>query len=559
MKTKLYLSLFLFTILSSGSAKTWRSSLYPKNWNPGYADSEGRFLHDFSYAGYHYGEVQIPEITKNILDVTKPPYNADNTGKTDATKQIQRALDDAGKKGGGVVFLPAGEYSLSIDSTKSYGLLMRYNNVVLRGAGADKTFLKNTTSSFRLKQVIYIMGMSAAWKMPKGETVAVTTDVKSQSFEIPVKSVSPFKEGDMVVIATDLTNKFAEEYQMSKYWSDKISGQRYCRIIKSINKERNTITIDIPTRYLILTRDNARVYKVGTHISEVGLEDFSIGNLQNQEKENWNTNINEAGPDDLAFMHEGTGPYQIHGSHFIAFRNVINCWAKNISSFRPTENTKDIHFVSNALRVVESRNVTVDNCKLQKPQYRGGGGNGYMFTFEGSDCLISNCWAKDARHNYSFKSMFTHGNVLYNCTSITPRYSTDFHMHMSVTNLIDNFVADGDYVDARFRPWGGISGSMHGHVTSESVIWNTKGLKPQAYHDFLIDSRQWGWGYVIGTSGVNSKVVTKPVSGVQENIAYNTGPEDFVEGEGKGETLVPQSLYLDQLQKRKLRLKKVTK
>lgn len=556
MKTKLYVSLLLFTILSSGSAKTWRSSLYPKNWKPGYADSEGRFLHDFSYAGYHCGEIQLPEITKNILDVTKSPYNADNTGKTDATKQIQRALDDAGKKGGGVVFLPAGEYSLSIDFTKSYGLLMRYNNVVLRGAGADKTFLKNTTTSFRQKQVIYIMGMSAAWKMPKGETVAVTTDVKSQSFEIPVKSVSPFKEGDMVVIATDLTDKFAEEYQMSKYWSDKISGQRYCRIIKSINKERNTITIDIPTRYLILTRDNARVYKVGTHISEVGLEDFSIGNLQNQEKENWNTNINEAGPDDLAFMSEGTGPYQIHFSHFIVFRNAINCWAKNISSFRPAENTKDIHFVSNALRVVESRNVTVDNCKLQKPQYRGGGGNGYMFTFEGSDCLISNCWAKDARHNYSFKSMFTHGNVLYNCTSITPRYSTDFHMHMSVTNLIDNFVADGDYVDARFRPWGGISGSMHGHVTSESVIWNTKGLKPQAYHDFLIDSRQWGWGYVIGTSGVNSKVVTKPVSGVQENIAYNTGPEDFVEGEGKGESLVPQSLYLDQLQKRKLRLKK---
>lgn len=555
MKRLIYINIIILTILSSANAKTWRSSLYPTTWNPDYSDNEGRFLHDFSYAGYHYGEVQLPEITKNILDVTKPPYNADNTGKTDATKQIQRALDDAGKKGGGVVFLPAGEYSLSVDSTKTYGLLLRYNNVVLRGAGSDKTFLKNTTTSFRQKQVIYIMGMKSAWKVPHGESVLVTQEVKTKSVEIPVANTDVFNVGDIIVIATDLTDKFAAEHQMTGYWSDKISGQRYCRFIKSIDHQRKTITIDIPIRYSILPRDNARVYKVGNHISEVGLENFSIGNVQNPEKEHWNTLVNEAGPDDLAFMKEGTGPYQIHGTHFIAFRNAINSWARNISSYRPAENTNDIHFVSNALRLVECRNVTVDNCKLQKPQYRGGGGNGYMFTFEGSDCLISNCWAKGARHNYSFKSMFTHGNVLYNCVGVEPRYSVDFHMHLSMANLIDSYVSDGDYIDARFRPWGGISGYMHGHITTESVIWNSKGLKAHPYHDFLVDSRQWGWGYVIGTSGKMNTVITKPVSGVQENVTFDTTPEDFVEGVGKGETLVPQSLYLDQLMKRKARIK----
>lgn len=550
MRTKFYIFLILFFVLSTCYAKTWRSSLYPKNWTPDFTDNEGRFLHDFSYAGYHYGEIALPQITKNITDVTKAPYNADNSGKSDATLQIQKAIDDIGKKGGGVVFLPAGEYAISVDSTKSYGLLIRYSNVVLRGAGAEKTFLKNTTTSMRGKQVIYVMSFKAAWETPNGEVVLLSTDVKSRSFEIPVKKTEIFNVGDMVVIATDLTEKFAEEYQMAKYWSDKIPGQRYCRFITAVNKNKKTISLDIPTRYEMLLRDNARIYKVGTHISEVGLEDFSIGNLQNPEKDHWETNQNAAGPDDLAFMKEGTGPYQIHGSHFIAFRNTWNCWARNLSSFRPVENTKDIHFLSNALRLVKSRNVTVDNCKFQKPQYRGGGGNGYMFTFEGSDCLISNCWAKDARHNYSFKSMFTHGNVLYNCKSITPRYSTDFHMHMSIANLIDNLVADGDYIDASFRPWGGISGSMHGHVTSESVMWNTKGLKPQAYHDFLIDSRQWGWGYVIGTSGENAKIMTKPVIGEQEKIKFDTSPEDFVEGECKGETLIPKSLYIDQLTKR---------
>jgi hypothetical protein len=128
-------------------------------------------------------------------------------------------------------------------------------------------------------------------------------------------------------------------------------------------------------------------------------------------------------------------------------------------------------------------------------------------------------------------------------------------MHLSMANLIDNYVSDGDYIDARFRPWGGISGYMHGHITTESVIWNSKGLKAHPYHDFLVDSRQWGWGYVIGTSGKMNTVITKPVSGVQEKVTFDTTPEDFVEGVGTGEMLVPQSLYLDQLMKRKARLK----
>ena len=32
--------------------------------------------------------------TSNVIDVTKPPYNADNTGKTDCTKALQQAIND---------------------------------------------------------------------------------------------------------------------------------------------------------------------------------------------------------------------------------------------------------------------------------------------------------------------------------------------------------------------------------------------------------------------------------------------------------------------------------
>jgi hypothetical protein len=44
--------------------------------------------------------------------VTDRPYQADTTGKTDASAVIQRAMGDVSAHGGGTVFLPAGRYRL---------------------------------------------------------------------------------------------------------------------------------------------------------------------------------------------------------------------------------------------------------------------------------------------------------------------------------------------------------------------------------------------------------------------------------------------------------------
>lgn len=46
-------------------------------------------------------------------DVTKAPYNADNSGERDATQSIQQAIDDCYNAGGGTVWLPKGEYRIT--------------------------------------------------------------------------------------------------------------------------------------------------------------------------------------------------------------------------------------------------------------------------------------------------------------------------------------------------------------------------------------------------------------------------------------------------------------
>jgi hypothetical protein len=48
----------------------------------------------------------------NFYDVTKGKYKAKADGVTDDTAAIQAALDDAGRKGGGTVYLPAGKYRI---------------------------------------------------------------------------------------------------------------------------------------------------------------------------------------------------------------------------------------------------------------------------------------------------------------------------------------------------------------------------------------------------------------------------------------------------------------
>lgn len=51
------------------------------------------------------------------INVRLPPYNATGDGTTDDTNAIQRALNDAGNMGGGIVFVPEGNYLINGDLT----------------------------------------------------------------------------------------------------------------------------------------------------------------------------------------------------------------------------------------------------------------------------------------------------------------------------------------------------------------------------------------------------------------------------------------------------------
>ncbi|MEN8228491.1 MAG: T9SS type A sorting domain-containing protein [Bacteroidota bacterium] len=517
----------------------WRSSLYPERWKPGFGDAAGRFLHDFSHAGYHGGNRPVPHVTENIVDVSQAPYYADHSGVADVTGILQQALDDVGMSGGGVVFLPAGTYRIKIPAGEDHGLVISHDKTILRGAGPDSTFLFHDESYMRFKEIIYVSGGYSNWFNPTGTTSQIRVDLNMPTRIIPVKSVAGFQQGEQVIVNSIPTDEFIKEHGMAGIWTaSAIKGVAFKRRIDSIDAVSNLLILDTPTRYSLKTRDIARVYDARDHLVECGIENLSVGNRENP-KSGW---------DEESWEISGTGAFDAHFSHAIVFEYSEDCWIRNVRTYRPGENIRDIHLLSNCLLLNMCRHITVDSCDFQKPQYEGGGGNGYMYTLQSNDCLIKNSRANHSRHNYDFKYPYSNGNVIYNCRGENSKYSSDFHMYLSMSNLFDKCTMDGDYLESMFRPYGG---PLHGYSSTQSVFYNTAGENYHPGKDYIVDSRQYKWGYVIGTSGPAYMVKTDPVSGLLNGYTYDTSPRDFVEGVGEGSDLRPVSLYLDQLDRRK--------
>ncbi|MCR5703714.1 MAG: carbohydrate-binding protein, partial [Eubacterium sp.] len=525
-------------------AAGWRSALYPEDWTPGYSINNGtQYIQDFSYAGYEKGEKALPTTmsgtTANVLD-----YGADSTGGNDSTTAIQNAINAVQNAGGGTIYLPAGTYKVKPSGTGAAALKITGSNILFKGDGIGKTFIRCYAENMMNSQVILVQG-DAAWDTVNGASTNLSKDITKPTTSIPVNSTSGFAVGDYVVVRSDRTQGFIDEHQMNGFWSASLNpttmGPTFYRQVTAVNTSNNTIEVDIPTRYALKTRDSARIYKVKTPTRRnIGLMDFSIGNKMNPKTNGW-------GEED--YKTSGTGAYEANQAFLIKFSNCVNCFAKNIATYQ-AGNSSQIHMTSNGLDLNRTRNVTIDHCDFSYPQYEGGGGNGYGINLCGQETLIKNCSSTSARHSFAFKYSYANGNVIYHYTSTDPKYGSDFHMYLSMSNLIDNEELNGDFVETHVRPYGGTDGNRHGVTSSQTVFWNTKGNRYKSGTNYIIDSRQHGYGYIIGTQGAATSVKTTPTS---ESSTYgnpNTAPEDYKEGIGQAAELIPQSLYYDQLEKR---------
>lgn len=497
----------------------WCSTLYPPGWtSKSAADAEGRFLHDFSYAGYRGGEKPPANPPGATYDVAAT-YGADPSGANDATSAIQTAIDAASNAGGGIVFFPSGTYRIA------GRLYVSKPGVVLRGTGLG-THLRFTKTTGMASAA----NLSFAGTLTRDAPRALTADANERDDEVALASADGLAVGDDVAIGWKITDAFVADHGMTGVWTAFANKYEVFFRSKVTGISGNRVRLDVPLRYRARVRDGAALQKESGYLTEVGLEHLAVSNAVS-----WGTAWAE------------------NKATAVSFKAVRDAWVNDVHSVaEPTE--APYHLRSYGVLVENSKRVSVLDSSMENPQNRGEGGNGYLFVVSRTnDVLFADSVARNGRHNFIQDWGFGNvGTVFLRCvssgggqtTQSTPAsFGTSYseqHHSLAMATLVDDSRFDDGFA-SRNR---GTMSSGAGHTSTGGVVWRASGTGK-------IISQNYGWGYVIGTKkGISVDTNTSVATGA------GTAPEDFVEGKDEGETLFPPSLYEHQ---RALRLAGATK
>jgi len=190
---------------------------------------ESQGIPDFSYAGYHRSERAIPRVEGPIFNIEDFGAIPDD-GRSDRAA-IQRAIDAAGKNGGGVVLVPKGRFDLG-QTSDAGSVFIRSGNIVLRGEGRGRSILHMSEAlapppPMRLWASPYVIQVLAPEKSRiVGEIVK---DVKQGDFEVWLTEVDGLKSGDWIALKLQDTTSALLESELAGF---QVIDSRWLSLIK---------------------------------------------------------------------------------------------------------------------------------------------------------------------------------------------------------------------------------------------------------------------------------------------------------------------------------------
>ena len=546
------------TLILSSYSSAWYSQLFPFSAGTYSAaavnfNSRNWKLLDYSYVGYNLGQTPLQTgIPCNVLTVT---------GSGDITQELQQKINTVGAAGGGIVKIPAGNYTISsVDMGTGSGqrtICINYNNVSVEGAGSGYTIINvpsthsydensNTfEGTFCIEQGYFVW--NKGWTDPGGLLCTVNNKInEGDTYITGLSNLSAVNVGDWVLIIQYFWTALVNNNAVSGAWNSctgNCSGnpQReyaFSYLRKIIAKDASGITVDAPIPYTLDPANNQINVKnpgvaTGSMVQNSGVSGMTI-----QFADNNNSTTTS--------LPSGCGVY---------FEAALNCWAKDINV---------VNFPRYGICAEYSARVTVEDCRIKKAQNYGGGGWGYAFRNTATqNALFKNCVSENVRHGFITERAITNYVAFTHCTSINSQQGEDTHFSLAQAILRDDyFQSNGNELNGYNR--GGTSGGAYESYLS-GALWNFAGDGYSGiYYGGTMNITPSNDGSAIIVGGPGSHTVYDgsyydtggtyhpgDIMPMNAGLQVGTGPNGTRKNvlyEGLGSTgLQPQSLYEQQL------------
>ncbi len=329
-------------------------------------------LLDFSYAGYMRGETAPPDVEMliaqgyKVYDVTK--YGAvPNDGKSDreafmkvlaeiaGTNNIKQ--EDAGmtdryikENAKAVIYFPEGNYILQDKASQNRRIRMSMGNIVLKGAGKDKTTLEMTVANTspnpttEMWNAPVMMEFKHNTGLTELGTITADAPIGSKSVTASVTGVS---SGSWVCLVLKNNNEDVINTELSPYrWQDinvqsggtlniKSEGIQIYEYHQIEKISGNTITFKEPIMHAINKDWNWKISKFANY-ENVGIEDLTF---KGHSKEK--------------FIHHGSD-IDDGGFKLIDFVRLTNSWIRRVN----------FESVSEAMSITSSANCSAYDIQI---------------------------------------------------------------------------------------------------------------------------------------------------------------------------------------------------
>ncbi|REE01151.1 DUF4955 domain-containing protein [Marinoscillum furvescens] len=413
-------------------------------------------LPDFSYAGYDFGQGELPE--GNGLQVFRvEDFGAIANDANSDFKAIQSAIDAAEANGGIVLFGP-GRYLLNEQKGNQQGLIIEADNVILRGAGdgpeGTELFMSwqlEPADPSKMYSTPAMIQFRASSK--KQDAGSLAKDVARGQDHLEFVGEPKVKAGDFITISavgTFLNEQLLEGKKTRPIWSrinERGAAVDEIHQVKAV--DGNRVVLHAPVTLAISASDPWEIKKIQL-LQKCGVEQLHfIGNF-----------------------HEGFEHHKnaLHDSGFtgIAMVRTFNSWIRHVS----------FSDVSAAASFSSSLCGTFLHCKV-----KGNGGHSSFGFHASTRSLMAYCEDQaNAWHgpNASHRSV---GSVIYKFEGINR--GIDLHGDFPRNTLFDQCVMAGFDGDSVGRASHGASFRNLPNHMGGLVLWNfEQTARPRPGFDF---------------------------------------------------------------------------